>query len=94
MSGNKSLFSLFDSHGRKKNDDTANAPTKQACIEIQVLFLFVILLSKAVIRCAKGTKSGEKVFIKESLKNEVSYITILCVYCCKVLLPTQSVLGL
>ena len=94
MSDNELLFSLFDPHGRKKYDDTANAPSKQSCIEIQFLFLFVILLSKKVIRCAKGTKSGEKVFIKELLKNEVSYTTILCVYLCKVLLPTQSVLGL
>ena len=30
----------------KKNDYTANAPSKQACVEIYVLFLFVILFEQ------------------------------------------------
>ena len=47
MSDNELLFNLFDSHGRKKkNDYTANAPSKQACVEIYVLFLFVILFEQ------------------------------------------------
>ena len=79
MSDNELLFNLFDSHGRKKkNDYTANAPSKQACVEIYVLFLFVILLSKEVILCAKGTKSGEKVFMRIIKESSLLHNHSLC----------------
>lgn len=44
----------------QKNDDTANAPSKQACIEIKVPFLFVVLLSKEVINCVQREPKVDK----------------------------------